>query len=290
MRFWDFARQKEPRNKPVREVRSSWAAKNGSRDSVPCGAWGNAPTAGRVINCVRKVKYATHALNSEALSAQYTNFARPQTRPQLALPTTCILSRPLARPDTTKGDTHRAYCQGIPPNRVERHPPTLARYAADVPRCGSAAAHRVLPAIALRADSADRHAVLVQRPQPLSGSLRCVRRADARAESALERAVQLSVRTADAGADWRGTAASARGRCAGAPFADVCSLFAPRDWAGNPYRALRFLAAAGSRGRHTRLAAYLPFARRLPAFPPCLACGDCFRGSRGCIRWQRRNT
>ena len=73
-------------------------------------------------------------------------------------------------------------------------------------------------------------------------------------------------------------------------FADVCSLFAPRDWAGNPYRALRFLAAAGSRGRHTRLAAYLPFARRLPAFPPCLACGDCFRGSRGCIRWQRRNT
>ena len=78
----------------------------GSRDSVPCGAWGNAPTAGRVINCVRKVKYATHALNSEALSAQYTNFARPQTRPQLALPTTCILSRPLARPDTTKGDTH----------------------------------------------------------------------------------------------------------------------------------------------------------------------------------------
>lgn len=49
-------------------------------------------------------------------------------------------------------------------------------------------------------------------------------------------------------------------------------------WAGNPYRALRFLAAAGSRGRHTRLAAYLPFARRLPAFPPCLACGDCFRG------------
>ena len=78
----------------------------GSRDSVPCGAWGNAPTAGRVINCVRKVKYATHALNSEALSAQYTNFARPQTRLQLALPTTCILSRPLARPDTTKGDTH----------------------------------------------------------------------------------------------------------------------------------------------------------------------------------------
>ena len=46
----------------------------------------------------------------------------------------------------------------------------------------------------------------------------------------------------------------------------------------NPYRTLRFLAAAGSRGRHTRLAAYLPFARRLPAFPPCLACGDCFRG------------
>ncbi len=78
----------------------------GSRDSVPCGAWGNAPTAGRVINCVRKVKYATHALNSEALSAQYTNLARPQTRLQLALPTTCILSRPLARPDTTKGDTH----------------------------------------------------------------------------------------------------------------------------------------------------------------------------------------
>ena len=43
----------------------------GSRDSVPCGVWGNAPTVARVTNYAKAPNPAQRALNSEALSAQH---------------------------------------------------------------------------------------------------------------------------------------------------------------------------------------------------------------------------
>ena len=67
MRFWDFARQKEPRNKPVREVRSSWAAKNGSRGNAPCRVKGQRPLWGlgqrpncRTCNQLREKSQVCH--------------------------------------------------------------------------------------------------------------------------------------------------------------------------------------------------------------------------------------
>ena len=53
----------------------------GCRGGAPAGVWGNAPTVCRVTSEGNALNPATQALNSEALSAQHTNFARPQTRP-----------------------------------------------------------------------------------------------------------------------------------------------------------------------------------------------------------------
>ena len=53
----------------------------GSRDSVPCGVWGNAPTVSRPTNS----KEASQQ-RCRQRSVPAPNFARPQTRPQAALP------------------------------------------------------------------------------------------------------------------------------------------------------------------------------------------------------------
>jgi len=75
-------------------MRSSRDAEKGSRDNVPCGVWGNAPTAPRVTSML-------NALNKRRRqrSVPASNFARPQTRPQAALPTTCALSRHMGATD-----------------------------------------------------------------------------------------------------------------------------------------------------------------------------------------------
>ena len=73
----------------VRKVRQSRAAKKGqggiplagSRDSVPCGVWGNAPTVLRALNSKEEVNKRRRQRSVPA-----SNFARPQTRPQAALP------------------------------------------------------------------------------------------------------------------------------------------------------------------------------------------------------------
>ena len=54
----------------------------GSRDSVPCGVWGNAPTVPRPTNS----KEAANKGAGRQRSVPAPNFARPQTRPQVALP------------------------------------------------------------------------------------------------------------------------------------------------------------------------------------------------------------
>ena len=48
----------------------------GSRDSVPCGVWGNAPTVPRLTNSKGKVNKGRRQRSVPA-----SNFARPQTRP-----------------------------------------------------------------------------------------------------------------------------------------------------------------------------------------------------------------
>ena len=69
----------------------------GCRDSVPAGAWGNAPTVGRVTYSKGKVKHGTLVAGSEA--SLRSNFARPQARPQAALSPTCTLSRQMGATD-----------------------------------------------------------------------------------------------------------------------------------------------------------------------------------------------
>ena len=53
----------------------------GSRDSVPCGVWGNAPTVGRATSLSN-----TPNKRCRQRSVPASNFARPQTRPQAAHP------------------------------------------------------------------------------------------------------------------------------------------------------------------------------------------------------------
>ena len=73
----------------VRKVRPSRAAKKGQgtmslagcRDSVPAGVWGNAPTVFRALNSKEEVNKRRRQRSVPA-----SNFARPQTRPQAALP------------------------------------------------------------------------------------------------------------------------------------------------------------------------------------------------------------
>ena len=66
----------------------------GSRDSVPCGVWGNAPTVGRATSLSN-----TPNKRCRQRSVPASNFARPQTRPQAALPTTCALPRHMGATD-----------------------------------------------------------------------------------------------------------------------------------------------------------------------------------------------
>ena len=66
----------------------------GQGAELPCGVWGNAPTAPRVTSML-------NALNKRRRqrSVPATNFARPQTRPQAAHSTTCTLSRQMGATD-----------------------------------------------------------------------------------------------------------------------------------------------------------------------------------------------
>ena len=65
----------------------------GSRDGVPCGVWGNAPTVPRATN---PKEVANKGAGSEV--SQPVTLRVRRRAPLLALPTTCTLSRPLARP------------------------------------------------------------------------------------------------------------------------------------------------------------------------------------------------
>ena len=73
----------------------------GSRDSVPCGAWGNAPTVSRATNS----KEATNkGAGSEASLPVTSRVLRRASK--LLFPTPVLCRAKWARPDTTKGDTH----------------------------------------------------------------------------------------------------------------------------------------------------------------------------------------
>ena len=66
----------------------------GSRDSVPCGVWGNAPTVPRATNSKEEVNKGA---GSEA-SLPVTSRSR-RSAPQAALSTTCTLSRQMGATD-----------------------------------------------------------------------------------------------------------------------------------------------------------------------------------------------
>ena len=66
----------------------------GSRDSVPCGVWGNAPTVLRALNSKEKNQQGRRQRSVPA-----SNFALPQERPQAALSATCTLSRQMGATD-----------------------------------------------------------------------------------------------------------------------------------------------------------------------------------------------
>ena len=65
-----------------------------SRGGASGGVWGNAPTVPRQINSKRKVNRRRRQRSVPA-----SNFAHPQMRPQLALPTTRTLSRQMGATD-----------------------------------------------------------------------------------------------------------------------------------------------------------------------------------------------
>ena len=68
----------------------------GSRDSVPCGAWGNAPTVGRLTYSKGKVKHGTLVAGSEA-SLRTNSRSRRSGIPQQHKKSTmkmCIRSNP----------------------------------------------------------------------------------------------------------------------------------------------------------------------------------------------------
>ena len=68
----------------------------GSRDSVPCGAWGNAPTVGRLTYSKGKVKHGTLVAGSEA-SLRSNSRSRRSGIPQQHKKSTmkmCIRSNP----------------------------------------------------------------------------------------------------------------------------------------------------------------------------------------------------
>ncbi len=109
MRFWDFARRKKPRNKPVREVRSSRAAKNGSRGNAPCRVKGQRPLwgLGQRPNCSTSnllKRKSQQGAGSEASLPVTSRVLRRASK--LLFPTPVLCRAKWARPDTTKGDTH----------------------------------------------------------------------------------------------------------------------------------------------------------------------------------------
>ena len=68
----------------------------GSKDSVPCGAWGNAPPVSREV--------ANKGAGSEASLPVTSRVLRRASK--LLFPTPVLCRAKWARHDTTKGDTH----------------------------------------------------------------------------------------------------------------------------------------------------------------------------------------
>ena len=98
-------------NRQVREKHSSRAAKKGSREGfrpiffLPCRVKGQRPLwgLGQRPNCFSGAQLkGSRQQRRRQRSVPASNFALPQERPQLALSTTCTLSRPLARPNIPK--------------------------------------------------------------------------------------------------------------------------------------------------------------------------------------------
>ena len=124
MRFWDFARQKEPRNKPVREVRSSWAAKNGSRGNAPCRVKGQRPLWGlgqRPNRFAGDQFKGSRQQRRRQRSVPASNFARPQTRPQAAFPTSMLCRARWARPNCWSCD-HSCFFPNAGVSPLRRRP------------------------------------------------------------------------------------------------------------------------------------------------------------------------
>ena len=112
----------EVTEKTVTEAHSSRAAKKGQgtlslagcRDSVPAGAWGNAPTVGRLTYSKGKVKHGTLVAGSEA-SLRTNSRSRRSGIPQQHKKSTmkmCIRSNP-------EGD-RRLRLFSLPPCRLRR--------------------------------------------------------------------------------------------------------------------------------------------------------------------------
>ena len=107
--------------KDSRGTRSSRDAKKGqgamplaeSRGGASGGVWGNAPTTGRAT-----IPKEAASKGCRQRSVPASNFALPQERPQLALPATRTLSRPLARPQRWSSRHSMTFPQaGISPLR-----------------------------------------------------------------------------------------------------------------------------------------------------------------------------
>ena len=96
----DFGQRQQVRT--IRQARSSRNAKNGSRGNAPCRVKGQRPLwgLGQRPNCSAGDQYAKRAQQRcRQRSVPASNFARPQTRPQAALSTTCTLSRQMGATD-----------------------------------------------------------------------------------------------------------------------------------------------------------------------------------------------
>ena len=96
----DFGQRQQVRT--IRQARSSRNAKNGSRGNAPCRVQGQRPCwgLGQRPNCSagdQHLKRTQQRCRQRSVPA--SNFARPQTRPQAALSTTCTLSRQMGATD-----------------------------------------------------------------------------------------------------------------------------------------------------------------------------------------------
>ena len=105
----------------IRQARSSRDAKNGSRGNAPCRVQGQRPCwgLGQRPNCSEGDQFkGSRQQRCRQRSVPASNFARPQTRPQAALPNIYAVSRKWARPRSLTSDHSWSFPQaGVSPLR-----------------------------------------------------------------------------------------------------------------------------------------------------------------------------